>query len=510
VERTREPEAARGGRRAALRAAPPGAAVLLAVGGLGAADGGYFPPAWGWAALGLLWVAAAALLLRPGLPLSRREAVFLALLAALVGWTALSALWSASAPLSLLDAQRDLVYLAGAGALLLAGSRPSAPWVAGGVLVAAAGLAAANLVLRWRGAGELAGEEAAPVGYANGLGLLAALGVVLALGVAREASWPLARGGAIALAALFGAALALAGSRGALLALAVGLAGLAALARGPAAAFPLVAAAGVAAALALGFAYGSERERYWTVALSQAEGAPLHGTGAGTFERVWLAERPLLLLARDAHSLFLETLGELGIVGLALLAGLLAVPLAAAVAARAGPMVPAAGGAYAAFLAGAAVDWHWELPAVGLAGLACGAALLLAARRDDLEVGGRARWSLLAAAAVLAAAAFVGLAGQSAVAEGEEAVREGRDEAAERLAARAQRLAPWSPDPWRVEGIARQSQGREAAARESFRRALDRDEGDPELWRLLAGASGGEERRLALERAALLDPLGGG
>ena len=44
--------------------------------------------------------------------------------------------------------------------------------------------------------------------------------------------------------------------------------------------------------------------------------------------------------------------------------------------ARRHPLVPGAAGAYAAYLVHTGVDWDWELPAVTLAGLLCGAAIL--------------------------------------------------------------------------------------------------------------------------------------
>jgi O-antigen ligase len=473
------------------------------------ADGGYFPHAWGWAALPLLWLALAALLLRPRLELSGREVVFLALLAALAAWTALSALWSWSPPLSILEAERTVLYLATALALLLAGSRTSAAWLAAGVWAATVVVSGANLLVRLRGVEDVPGGEAAPLGYANGLGLLGALGVVLGVGLARAAPGRSIPAALAALSLVPAAALVLSGSRGAAVALAVGLATLAALAAGRPLAAGGIAAAGLVVAHAAAFALGSERERYWRVALGQAESAPLHGTGAGTFERAWLLERPVPLLARDAHGLYVETLGELGAVGLALLLALLAVPLAAAASRAAPAAVAAGGGAYAAFLAGAAVDWHWELPAVTVAGLACGVVPLLAARDGAGVVAGRSgRLAALAAVAVLAAVSFAGLVGQSALAEGRDALRQGRGEAAERLAGRAGAVLRLSPEPLRLEGEARAALGREAEARESFRRALDRDASDPELWRALARVAGGEERRRALERAALLDPLG--
>ena len=492
---------------AALRAAAPAALALLAVGGLGAADGGYRPAAWGWATLAFLWAALAALLLRPRVELSRREAAAIVLLAALVAWTALSALWSWSVPLSLLDAHRSLLYLAGLAALLLVGTRASAGWLAGAVLLATAAVATANLAHRLRGTGPLAGEESLPIGYANGLGLLGAIGVVLGVGLAWGARRPAALAAAAA-AVPAAAVLLLSGSRGAWLAAAVALAALAALRRGPAAAFPLVVGGGAAAAVALAYARGSERERYWTVALGQAESAPLVGTGAGTFARAWLRDRPEALGARDAHGLYVETLGELGIVGLALLLALLAIPVAAAVAARADAAAAAGGAAYAAFLVGAGVDWHWELPAVTLGALACAAAPLLAGRSGDVVAGARGRAVAVGAVAAAAAVAFASLVGHSSLDEGAAALRAGDPASAERLAARAARALPWAAEPWRLAGEARAAAGRTDAARASFRRALRRDPGDPELWRLLARVSEGEERRRAVRRAALLDPLG--
>jgi hypothetical protein len=67
----------------------------------------------------------------------------------------------------------------------------------------------------------------------------------------------------------------------------------------------------------------------WSVALDEASRSTLHGSGAGTFERNWLQHRTTGLKVRDAHSLYLETLGELGVVGLALLAVALLAPLRA-------------------------------------------------------------------------------------------------------------------------------------------------------------------------------------
>ena len=104
----------------------------------------------------------------------------------------------------------------------------------------------------------------------------------------------------------------------------------------------------------------------------RSRAAPVAGRGAGTFELAWLEEQPIPESVLDAHSLYLETLAELGLVGLGLLALALAPPLLAAFRGAS----PAAAGGYVAFLFHAGVEWDWEMPAVTVAGLLCGAALL--------------------------------------------------------------------------------------------------------------------------------------
>ena len=140
-----------------------------------------------------------------------------------------------------------------------------------------------------------------------------------------------------------------------------------------------IVAAAVAVALRGGLA-GQDRAAYWHVAWREYVAHPVLGSGAGTFQLYWQRERPIASGALDAHNLYLESLAELGPPGLALLAGALALPLAAAARARRIPLVPAAAGAFVAYVVHAAVDWDWELPAVTVAGLACGLAVLAAAR----------------------------------------------------------------------------------------------------------------------------------
>lgn len=113
---------------------------------------------------------------------------------------------------------------------------------------------------------------------------------------------------------------------------------------------------------------GSNRYAYWRVALRTAVDHPLGGVGAGGFRVEWLRERPFRESVRDAHSLYFETLAELGLVGFVLLCALLAGVLLAVRRALDADAALATGpaAALAVWAAHAGVDWDWELPALTL------------------------------------------------------------------------------------------------------------------------------------------------
>ena len=186
----------------------------------------------------------------------------------------------------------------------------------------------------------------------------------------------------------------------------------------------------------------------------------------------------------------------------------LAAPVAAAVVARRHPLAPAAFAAYLAYVIHAAVDWDWELPAVTVAALICAAALLAAARREErvLELSTKARGSAVAAALAVAAVAFVTLTGNNAIAASDKAADDGNWRKAEDEARKAKRWAPWSSEPWQRLGEAHMGQGDFAAAESDFRKAIEQEPRDFELWLDLARATDGAERSAALARAEALNP----
>jgi O-antigen ligase/polysaccharide polymerase Wzy-like membrane protein len=602
----------------------PALAAFAPVVGLAGAQGGYFPSAWGWATLPLLWVAALALVLRERVRLSGSERTFLALLVALTVWILLSAAWSVAPAPSILESQRGLLYLAGVAAVLLVTRSRHIPSMLGGLLAAICAIAIFSLATRLLPDrvsvydGTSVYRLAQPIGYWNGLAIFTGMGVLLALGFACRARtlfvraaaavapmlllptfyFTFGRGAWIALGAGAAFAVAIDPRRLQLLAAWLALLPLPALAvwlasREPGlthagapfsqavhdghrlALFLLLLAAGNAAvavafallergiepslwvrrAFAIGVVLvvvaglmsifvryggpttlaqkgyhafkappphvrgnlnkrllsfsGNGRADLWRLAWDDARAHSVLGAGAGTYERYFLAHQPANVgRVRDAHGLYVETLAELGPLGLIFLVGALVLPLSVLGPARRHPLVPAAAGAYAAYLVHAGVDWDWELPAVTLTGLLCGACLLIAARQSHRSprLSSSARWVAVAALVAAAGFAAVGLVGNTALSRSNAARQDGNWALAARDARRAKTWMPWSPRPWVALGRAQLGAGLVSDARASFRKALSMDRGDWEPWYRLASASRGDTRRHALEQAARLFP----
>jgi hypothetical protein len=254
---------------------------------------------------------------------------------------------------------------------------------------------------------------------------------------------------------------------------------------------------------------GSGRVDVWHAAWREYVHHPWLGSGAGSYEQWWLQHRPLAAKVRNAHSLYLETLAEVGPVGLALLLLVVTIPLVAAVRARAHPLVPAAAGAFAAWAIHAGVDWDWQLAAITSAALLCGIACVIAARPDDDEArtsSARARAVAFGGTVALAGFAFVVLVGNLAAAASADAAGRGNWQTAANQARRAIDWQPWSADPWRLLGEAQLGAGNSGAAQQSFREALDKDPGNWNLYFDLARATSGRAQSAALTAAARLNP----
>lgn len=358
------PPAARGAALAAL------AIFLLAV-----AEGGFFPSAWRFGAAALGATAALLALWSPSVRLTRTAGLFLAALTALCVWSLASAAWSVDPAASLLDTQRTVLYLAAAASFVLvregltlgvlAGTTAVAAWSLGDRFVAGSAHDPFEGTL-------LTG----PLGYANALGAIAAIGVVLSAALTLEAAGRTRVLLAVPLVVL-APALALTNSRGSWAATGVGLAAVAAVRtqRPKLAAAVVIGSAALVAALLVATPGGigvGDRAVYWHVARDTFSAQPLAGTGAGTFASVYAAARNGGPAVRDAHSLYLQTAAELGIVGLGLVALFLALPLVAGLRARAAAPL----GGLLVFVLHAGIDWDWQMPAVTVAGIALAAALV--------------------------------------------------------------------------------------------------------------------------------------
>jgi len=128
---------------------------------------------------------------------------------------------------------------------------------------------------------------------------------------------------------------------------------------------------------------GGNRYDYWRIAWNQFTDHPLDGVGAGNFDRTYFLERRTKEDVRQAHSIELGTLGELGLVGAILLgAFLITVFLGAWRRSRevrlgepGAGLVVASIGIFVVWLAQTSVDWLHLIP--GLTGIALGAAAIL-------------------------------------------------------------------------------------------------------------------------------------
>jgi O-antigen ligase len=500
-------------------------------------QGGYFPPAWGRSALGLLLAAAVALAYRNRIELPRLGLAFLGGLTAVLLWVALSSAWSASQPRTVNEVERTIIYVAAGAAVLAVVSPATYAYLLGGVLAAVVAVAAYALAEGRPATGQ---PLSGPLGYWNALAILCVIALLLALGLASGSYPRTVRLAALLCVPVLGVTLYLTHSRGALLGFGAGLLALAFVhpllagrRRVIAVGLAAVAVAGVIAGAVraggptelLGHTVGAFRappashgrhsERlltlsgnfrsdYWHVAWRQYGAHPLLGSGSGTFDLYWYRNRNTIYGAREAHNLYLETLAELGPVGLVLLAATLLVPFLA-LRGGAGPLPAAAAGAYLAFLVHAAVDWDWEMPVVTITAILCGGAVIVAARGRPQPLTRPWRRTALAGLGVLAAFTFVAYLGNSAIEASMEAAAGGNVKRAEKRARAALRWTPWSSTAWRLRAEAELALGQRRAARRSVLSGLEEDPSEWNLWYDLARASKGSERRRAVAEARKLN-----
>jgi hypothetical protein len=239
---------------------------------------------------------------------------------------------------------------------------------------------------------------------------------------------------------------------------------------------------------------GGGRRVLWSVTLDTFAAHPLRGTGAGTFEYVWNRDGRRSHHVRDAHSLYLESLAELGLPGAALVLLFVAALIAGAVRGTLAQREPSRRGAAAGcaaavlvFSVTAGVDWMWESTAVPVLAVTCAALAIAGAgpRRAHLRRGRvRVATGLLAAGAL--ALLLPVLVSASEVRVSQAAVRDGRLGAALSAASVAADAQPWGATGYLQRSLVLARAGQLAAAARDAARATERERTNWETWLVLA------------------------
>jgi len=252
---------------------------------------------------------------------------------------------------------------------------------------------------------------------------------------------------------------------------------------------------------------GNGRSEQLRVAWEAAKPHLVLGNGAGTYEYIWYEQRPDQLVVRDAHSLYMETLAELGVVGLGVLVAALLVLLLGGARARRTRFAASGTAALLAWAAASAFDWNWEVVGVTLTALLAGSAALVASeRRAPRPLGSGSRGALVGVTVIVSLAAVWSLVGNQALFAAREALDRKDWVAARDDGRRAQALLPWSFEPALVLGDAAAGLGDRAGALHDYRKAVAKDPQNWVAWLRVAQVARGSERREAYARVRELNP----
>jgi hypothetical protein len=260
---------------------------------------------------------------------------------------------------------------------------------------------------------------------------------------------------------------------------------------------------------------GGDRNDLWESALDAFGSDSFKGIGPGSFEYWWSRDGRVASPVVDAHSIYFETMAELGAVGLLLLLALAGGLIVTGLRGRAGARRTTDLGASAAMIAGfvvflfhAGLDWLWEYPALvalGLGGAAIAAAATSERRSAEPRLAPGLRVAAVAAAFAFGFAQVPGLTATERARDSERELAEGLVEEAHASASEAVRAEPWAATPRAQRALAEESLGELEAARDDL---LDAREREPTNWRWAAqlarveGALGEENAAAAAMRDA--------
>jgi hypothetical protein len=260
---------------------------------------------------------------------------------------------------------------------------------------------------------------------------------------------------------------------------------------------------------------GRGRYQFWRSALDAGQQEPLHGIGPGGFAYWWAEHGRLDRFIQNAHSLYLETFAELGIVGLALVlvfvGSLLLGGARSALGGGDRGLASVCVAGCGSFAVSAAIEWVWQIPVLPAAFLILGAA---AVARWSREIGPRPGWAGRLGFAAVGVAALVALTppviGNASLRSSEQAVAAGR--LAEGLgdARSAERAQPYAGSPKVQRALIEERGGDLVAADRAIREATSAEPRDWRIWiirsRIEARRGRARSALSAYRRAQALSP----
>jgi hypothetical protein len=251
----------------------------------------------------------------------------------------------------------------------------------------------------------------------------------------------------------------------------------------------------------------------WRAAVRIYETQKLRGTGAGTYQQYFPRYRTESGYVVDAHSLYLQSLAELGIVGFVLILVVVLGILVGLAGRIRGPDRALYAALFAVSLAWAvhqAFDWDWQMPAVTLGVLMLAGLALARARDGKVGLTGLVvertfialGWLLLAIAPLLVATSFSRLERSASELQRGECTS-ARHEALSSLSLSAKR-----PQAYVIIGMCDLEQGFEQAAVPAMAQAatLEPESWEQQFWLADARAAAGVDPHAAIRRALELNP----
>jgi len=252
----------------------------------------------------------------------------------------------------------------------------------------------------------------------------------------------------------------------------------------------------------------------WKAAWRVFRHSELHGSGAGTYVLIWnrnpaSAFNPVV----NAHSIYLENLSDLGLVGFVLIAGgllTLLIGLALRIGGRSRSLYAALVAIFVAWAFEAGLDWQWQMPVVTAMLFALGGLGLARTAVPDAEPR-RALALRAGAGGACVALAIVPLlvaSSQSHLDDSLQAFHEQNCQAAKRSARAMVNTLGARAEPYQILGYCALQEGHPELGIADLEKAVKRD---PDNWEYryslaVLRAAAGQDPHPDLERARRLGP----